>query len=180
MRMSPPVPRLSASEQAAPARRLRLVPVLGGVLVDSIGWRSIFSINLPIGALGIWLTAQYEHRAPRRRRHFRTSRRDSAFAANTYDSVRRRDGGDRPTLLVTMGNSSRRDILWTPHGERSGLAVARAGQLQIPGDGSSFVSLCHVLTMRRQSFRHPQSARLTQSSTWWTTSRSGTAIFSIT
>jgi MFS family permease len=63
--MSPPVPRLSASEQAAPAWRLRLVPVLGGVLVDSIGWRSIFSINLPIGALGIWLTAQYARETSR-------------------------------------------------------------------------------------------------------------------
>ncbi|MBV8101470.1 MAG: MFS transporter [Verrucomicrobia bacterium] len=34
-------------------------PVLGGVLVNSIGWRSIFFINLPIGALGIWLTSRY-------------------------------------------------------------------------------------------------------------------------
>lgn len=30
-------------------------PVLGGLLVTHIGWRSIFLINLPIGLLGLWL-----------------------------------------------------------------------------------------------------------------------------
>ncbi|WP_413439244.1 MFS transporter [Sulfuriferula sp. GW1] len=31
-------------------------PVLGGVLIVHIGWRSIFLVNFPIGLLGIWLT----------------------------------------------------------------------------------------------------------------------------
>ena len=31
-------------------------PVLGGFLVEHLGWRSIFFINLPIGAVGIYLT----------------------------------------------------------------------------------------------------------------------------
>ncbi|MDI7260636.1 MAG: MFS transporter [Thermodesulfobacteriota bacterium] len=31
-------------------------PLLGGVLVEHIGWRSIFFINLPIGAIGIYLS----------------------------------------------------------------------------------------------------------------------------
>ncbi|MDQ2804046.1 MAG: MFS transporter, partial [Pseudomonadota bacterium] len=34
-------------------------PVIGGALIASIGWRTIFFINLPIGLLGIWLTARY-------------------------------------------------------------------------------------------------------------------------
>jgi DHA2 family methylenomycin A resistance protein-like MFS transporter len=34
-------------------------PVLGGVLVTHLGWRSIFLLNLPIGALGIWLTLRH-------------------------------------------------------------------------------------------------------------------------
>ncbi|QTZ91836.1 MFS transporter [Streptomyces auratus] len=45
-------------------------PVLGGLLVQSIGWRSIFWINVPIGALALFLTLRYvpESRAPRPRR----------------------------------------------------------------------------------------------------------------
>jgi MFS transporter, DHA2 family, methylenomycin A resistance protein len=34
-------------------------PLLGGVLVNAFGWRSIFLINLPIGILGFLLTFRY-------------------------------------------------------------------------------------------------------------------------
>ena len=34
-------------------------PVIGGVLIASVGWRAIFFINLPLGLLGIWLTMRY-------------------------------------------------------------------------------------------------------------------------
>jgi MFS transporter, DHA2 family, methylenomycin A resistance protein len=34
-------------------------PVIGGVLIASVGWRAIFFINLPLGLLGIWLTVRY-------------------------------------------------------------------------------------------------------------------------
>lgn len=45
-------------------------PVIGGLLVQSVGWRSIFWINVPIGALALFLTSRYvpESRAPRPRR----------------------------------------------------------------------------------------------------------------
>lgn len=45
-------------------------PVVGGLLVQTVGWRSIFWINVPIGALAIFLTLRYvpESRAPRPRR----------------------------------------------------------------------------------------------------------------
>lgn len=33
-------------------------PLLGGFLVEHLGWRSIFFINLPIGAMGIFLTSK--------------------------------------------------------------------------------------------------------------------------
>jgi len=32
-------------------------PLLGGVLVDSVGWRWIFYVNLPIGLLGLAFAA---------------------------------------------------------------------------------------------------------------------------
>jgi EmrB/QacA subfamily drug resistance transporter len=45
-------------------------PVVGGILVSSIGWRSIFWVNVPIGAAMIAATARYvpESRAPQPRR----------------------------------------------------------------------------------------------------------------
>jgi DHA2 family methylenomycin A resistance protein-like MFS transporter len=42
-------------------------PVVGGLLVGSIGWRSIFYLNLPIGLIGIWLTLRYVAETSRRR-----------------------------------------------------------------------------------------------------------------
>ena len=45
-------------------------PLLGGVLVETLGWRSIFWINVPVGLAAIVLTARFvpESRAPRPRR----------------------------------------------------------------------------------------------------------------
>ncbi|MEV0986601.1 MFS transporter [Streptomyces sp. NPDC049949] len=45
-------------------------PLIGGLLVESVGWRSIFWINLPIGLLALALTLRFvpESRAARPRR----------------------------------------------------------------------------------------------------------------
>ncbi|MFH8343783.1 MFS transporter [Streptomyces sp. NPDC018045] len=45
-------------------------PVVGGLLVQTVDWRAIFWINVPIGALALFLTMRYvpESRAPRPRR----------------------------------------------------------------------------------------------------------------
>jgi EmrB/QacA subfamily drug resistance transporter len=49
---------------------LALGPVVGGVLVQSVGWRSIFWINIPVGVIALVLTILFvpESRAPRPRR----------------------------------------------------------------------------------------------------------------
>ena len=49
---------------------IALGPVLGGALVDSIGWRSVFFVNVPIGAVAFVLTATFvpESRAEHPRR----------------------------------------------------------------------------------------------------------------
>ena len=49
---------------------MALGPVVGGALVDSVGWRAVFLVNIPIGLLAIVLTALFvpESRAPHPRR----------------------------------------------------------------------------------------------------------------
>ena len=49
---------------------LALGPLAGGLLVESVGWRGIFWVNIPVGIAAIVLTALFvpESRAPRARR----------------------------------------------------------------------------------------------------------------
>src|SRR5271165_5478125 len=49
---------------------MALGPVAGGVLVDSVGWRGIFWVNIPVGIAAIVLTALFvpESKADRARR----------------------------------------------------------------------------------------------------------------
>jgi EmrB/QacA subfamily drug resistance transporter len=49
---------------------MALGPVVGGTLVSSVGWRSIFLVNIPVGLVAIFLALRFipESRAPRPRR----------------------------------------------------------------------------------------------------------------
>jgi EmrB/QacA subfamily drug resistance transporter len=49
---------------------MALGPVVGGALVDSVGWRAVFLVNIPVGVAAVALTAAFvpESRAPHPRR----------------------------------------------------------------------------------------------------------------
>jgi EmrB/QacA subfamily drug resistance transporter len=49
---------------------MALGPVVGGLLVTTVGWRSIFWINIPVGLIAVVLTLRYipESKAPRARK----------------------------------------------------------------------------------------------------------------
>ena len=49
---------------AAGSIGLALGPVLGGALITMFGWRSVFAVNLPIGAAAIWLAVRFVSEAP--------------------------------------------------------------------------------------------------------------------
>ena len=75
---------------------LALGPVLGGLLVDSVGWRSVFLVNLPVGLAALVLTALFvpESRAqhPRRLDPVGQALVILTLASLTYAII---EGGDR-------------------------------------------------------------------------------------
>ncbi|SDM63307.1 MFS transporter [Nonomuraea jiangxiensis] len=64
-----PEPRARAVGLWAAGASTALVagPVVGGLVIATLGWRSIFFVNVPIGAIGIWLTLSYATGSPRSR-----------------------------------------------------------------------------------------------------------------
>ena len=52
-----------AGGEGGDAATLSAGPLIGGLLIAAVGWRSIFFINVPLGAIG-WLIAQYAAATP--------------------------------------------------------------------------------------------------------------------
>lgn len=50
---------------AGAAAALTAGPFVGGLLIALVSWRSIFLVNLPIGAAGLWLAWRYAEETPR-------------------------------------------------------------------------------------------------------------------
>src|SRR5580692_5834226 len=67
------------------ALSMALGPVIGGLLVDSVGWRGVFWVNIPVGLAAIALAARFvpESRAP---------------------VARRPDPGGQALLIVVLGS----------------------------------------------------------------------------
>ena len=48
---------------------LVLGPLFGGVLIDNLGWQSVFLLNLPLGAIAFWITRRFVRQGKHRSRH---------------------------------------------------------------------------------------------------------------
>lgn len=44
-------------------------PALGGVLTATVGWQWVFFVNVPVGAVAVWLLVRHFHESVERRRH---------------------------------------------------------------------------------------------------------------
>jgi EmrB/QacA subfamily drug resistance transporter len=51
--------RATAAWAMAAAMSTAVGPILGGVLTDTVGWRYIFWLNIPVGLLALWMTRRY-------------------------------------------------------------------------------------------------------------------------
>jgi MFS transporter, DHA2 family, methylenomycin A resistance protein len=56
-----------AAWASAGALGVALGPVLGGLLLQALGWRSIFIVNVPVGLIALWLTQRNIPQGPRDR-----------------------------------------------------------------------------------------------------------------
>jgi MFS transporter, DHA2 family, methylenomycin A resistance protein len=56
-------------------------PLVGGILIHTLGWRSIFVVNVPIALTGVWLTRSIGRDGSAPRRHFDLAGQATAIAA---------------------------------------------------------------------------------------------------
>ena len=60
--------RMVSRWSAIVATAAAIGPLVGGVLIEASGWRSVFLVNLPVGLAGLWLAGANLAEAPRRAR----------------------------------------------------------------------------------------------------------------
>ncbi|WAU79777.1 MFS transporter [Streptomyces sp. Qhu-G9] len=92
-------------------------PLVGGLLVDSVGWRSIFWVNLPVGLAALLLTLRYvpESRAPKARRPDPVGQLlvIALLGSLTYAIIEAPDSGAAKTLAFgTIAFAALAALLW--------------------------------------------------------------------
>ncbi|AGP57983.1 MFS transporter [Streptomyces rapamycinicus NRRL 5491] len=97
-------------------------PIVGGLLVESVGWRSIFWINLPVGLAALLLTARYvpESRAPKPRRADPIGQLlvIAVLGTLTYAIIEAPDRGWDSPLIATCAGIAALGLLTLIHYER--------------------------------------------------------------
>jgi DHA2 family methylenomycin A resistance protein-like MFS transporter len=56
-------------------------PLIGGALIQLVGWRSIFFVNVPIGLVGIWLASSIDRDRAAKNRYFDVAGQTAAIVA---------------------------------------------------------------------------------------------------
>ncbi|MDN3259937.1 MFS transporter [Streptomyces sp. CSDS2] len=92
-------------------------PLVGGLLVQSVSWRAIFWLNLPVGLAALLLTWRYvpESRAPRARRPDPVGQLlvIALFGALTYAIIEAPESGAGPVLpFAAIAVSALLALLW--------------------------------------------------------------------
>ena len=87
-----------------------LCPPLGGFIVSHVSWPWIFLINVPLGAIGVWLVLRYiPYRAPTRQARFDTpgfvltALSLAALVEGLAELGERHGGRTWPLLLIAVG-----------------------------------------------------------------------------
>ncbi|MEU3525203.1 MFS transporter [Streptomyces sp. NPDC038707] len=92
-------------------------PLVGGLLVQSVSWRAIFWLNLPVGLAALLLTLRYvpESRAPRARRPDPVGQLlvIALFGALTYAIIEAPESGAGPVLpFAALAVAALLALLW--------------------------------------------------------------------
>ncbi|WP_208032138.1 MFS transporter [Streptomyces cyanogenus] len=92
-------------------------PLVGGLLVQSVGWRSIFWVNLPVGLAALLLTFRFvpESRAPRARRPDPVGQLlvIALFGALTYAIIEAPESGAGPVApFAALAAAALLALLW--------------------------------------------------------------------
>ena len=102
---------------------MALGPIIGGTLVSSLGWRSIFWVNIPVGLAALVLTLRFvpESRAPRPRRVDPVGQVlvIALLATLTYGIIEAPGKGwSSPAILATLSASAAALVAFLRHERR--------------------------------------------------------------